>query len=170
MNPQMKIDEKVLMISLYNECHNYREVGRAFNRDKYTVKKWINRWELEGTVLRKVGLGFNRSTTAEEDENIIYTAVENRKINVEDIARECDSKIFGITVSQRLKSGGLKRRIATQKEKLNANHTKNRLNFTQNYSDLTVDEWSQVIDIWGFWGVRARTFRTSLKLMKIVEF
>jgi hypothetical protein len=27
-----------------------------------------------------------------------------------------------------------------------------------------------VIDIWGFWGVRARTFRTSLKLMKKVEF
>ncbi len=115
MNPQIKIDEKVLMISLYNRCHNYREVGRAFNRDKNTVKKWINTWELEGTVLRKVGSGFNRSTTAEEDENIIYTAVENRKINVEDIARECDLEISGITVSQRLKSGGLKRRIATQK-------------------------------------------------------
>jgi transposase len=94
MNPQMKIDEKFLMISLYNRCHNYREVGRAFNRDKNTVKKWINRWESEGTVLRKVGSGFSR-TTAEEDENIIYTAVANRKMKDEDIARECHLDISG---------------------------------------------------------------------------
>jgi hypothetical protein len=66
-------------------------------------------------------------------------------MNVQHIARECDLDISGIIVSQRLKSGGLKRRIATQKEKLNANHFQNRLNIVQNYSDLTVDEWSQFI-------------------------
>ncbi len=61
-------------------------------------------------------------------------------MKVEDIARECDLDISCITVSHRLKSGGLKRRLAAQKEKLNENHIQNRLYFARNYSDLTVDE------------------------------
>jgi hypothetical protein len=130
----MKINEKILMISLYNQCNNYREVGRAF---KKTVKKLINRWESEGTVSRKVGSGFNRRTTVEEDENVIYTAVRREGV--------CDLDISCITVSQRLKSCGLNRRLAVQKEKLNENHIQNRLYFIRNYSDLTVDEWSQFI-------------------------
>jgi transposase len=141
MNPQMIIDEKILIISLYNECNNYREVGEVLNRDKNILKKWINSWKSEGTVLRKVGSGFNSRTTA-DDENIIYTAVGNRKMKVEDMTRECDLDICCITVSQRLRSGGLKRRLAAQKEKLNENHIQGRLNFARNYSDLTVDEWS----------------------------
>ncbi len=42
----------------------------AFGCNYKTVKYWVNRWEGEGTVLRKVGSGFNRSTTAEEDERL----------------------------------------------------------------------------------------------------
>jgi hypothetical protein len=61
-------------------------------------------------------------------------------MKVEDIARECDLDICCITVSQRLRSGGLKRRLAAQKEKLHENHIQSRLNFARNYSDLTVDE------------------------------
>jgi transposase len=113
------IDQKVLIISLYNQLNNYSEVGRAFDCNYKTVKYWVNRWEGEGTVLRKVGSGFNRSTTAEDDENIIYTAVDKREMTNENIARECDLDISGKTVTRRLKAAGLKRRLATQKEKLN---------------------------------------------------
>jgi uncharacterized protein YkvS len=63
-------------------------------------------------------------------------------MKVEDIARECDLDTCCITVSQCLRSGGLKRRLAAQVEKLNENHIQNRLNFARNYSDLTFDEWS----------------------------
>jgi transposase len=104
---------------LYNQLNNYSEVGRAFDCNYKTVKYWVNRWEGEGTVLRKVGSGFNRSTTAEDDENIIYTAVDKREMTNENIARECDLDISGKTVTRRLKAAGLKRRLATQKEKLN---------------------------------------------------
>ena len=55
----------------------------------------MNRWKSEGTVLRKVWSGFNWSTTAEEDENIIYTTVDNRKMNNESIVREGDLDISG---------------------------------------------------------------------------
>jgi hypothetical protein len=63
----------------------------------------------------------------------------------ENIARECDLDISGKTVTRRLKEAGLNRRLTAQKEKLNESHIQNRLNFTQNYSNLTINDWKKFV-------------------------
>jgi hypothetical protein len=61
------------------------------------------------------------------------------------IAENCELDICEKTVRSRLKSFGLKRRIAAQKEKLTENHIRNRLNFAKNYLNLNFEDWSEFI-------------------------
>jgi hypothetical protein len=76
---------------------------------------------------------------------MLLTAIENRKISADAIAEKCDLDISRQTVSKRLECFGLKRRIAAEKEELNANHIQNRLNFANYYSNLTFEDWYKFI-------------------------
>ncbi len=143
MAPQLTSDQKLEAINLFNVA---RLVGRNLNCSASTVKRWVDKWEIEGTIERKVGSGLNsKKTTAEEDETLLLTALENRRMTPKAIAENCELDICEKTVRSRLKSFGLKRRIAAQKEKLTENHIRNRLNFAENYLNLNFEDWSEFI-------------------------
>jgi transposase len=72
MAPQLTNDKKLEAINLFNVCKNARLVGRSLNRSASTVKRWVDKWEIEGTIERKVGSGLkSKKTTAKEDETLL---------------------------------------------------------------------------------------------------
>ncbi len=141
MARQLTNDQKLEAINLFNVCKNATLVQRSFNCSASTVKRWVDKWQIEGTIERRVGSGLNsKKTTVEEDETLLLTALKNRRMTPKAIAENCELDICEKTVKSRLKSSGLKRRIAAQKEKLTENHVRNRLNFAENYLNLNFED------------------------------
>lgn len=61
------IQERGAIAALHNAGKSPREISIQLGRDVKTVKLWTTRWANTGNVLRQVGSGRPRLTTAAQD-------------------------------------------------------------------------------------------------------
>ena len=72
---KLKLEEKGGIISLYLEGKDPKEIATAFDCNVKTVRHWIERWEVTGTVDRKTGSGRKRITTRAQDRQILAASI-----------------------------------------------------------------------------------------------
>ncbi|XP_046736220.1 AF4/FMR2 family member lilli-like [Diprion similis] len=64
------------MVGMYEAGLGLREIAAAVNCSQRTVKRWLNRFDKEGTVETRERCGRKRATTSEQDEAIIRLATQ----------------------------------------------------------------------------------------------
>ncbi|KAK0090894.1 hypothetical protein PV325_000060 [Microctonus aethiopoides] len=64
------------MVGMYEAGLGLREIAAAVNCSQRTVKRWLNRFDKEGTVETRDRCGRKRATTVEEDEAIVRLATQ----------------------------------------------------------------------------------------------
>ncbi|KAL0132286.1 hypothetical protein PUN28_000222 [Cardiocondyla obscurior] len=64
------------MVGMYEAGLGLREIAAAVNCSQRTVKRWLNRFDKEGTVETRERCGRKRATTSEQDEAIVRLATE----------------------------------------------------------------------------------------------
>ncbi|KAM0731248.1 hypothetical protein ACS0PU_002308 [Formica fusca] len=64
------------MVGMYEAGLGLREIAAAINCSQRTVKRWLNRFDKEGTVETRERCGRKRATTTEQDEAIIRLATQ----------------------------------------------------------------------------------------------
>nr|XP_012217911.1 PREDICTED: LOW QUALITY PROTEIN: mediator of RNA polymerase II transcription subunit 15-like [Linepithema humile] len=64
------------MVGMYEAGLGLREIAAAVNCSQRTVKRWLNRFDKEGTVETRERCGRKRATTVEQDEAIIRLATQ----------------------------------------------------------------------------------------------
>ncbi|XP_011499115.1 PREDICTED: uncharacterized protein LOC105363192 [Ceratosolen solmsi marchali] len=64
------------MVGMYEAGLGLREIAAAVNCSQRTVKRWLNRFDKEGTVETRDRCGRKRATTQEQDEAIIRLATQ----------------------------------------------------------------------------------------------
>ncbi|XP_066603286.1 uncharacterized protein [Prorops nasuta] len=64
------------MVGMYEAGLGLREIAAAVNCSQRTVKRWLNRFDKEGTVETRERCGRKRATTNEQDEAIIRLATQ----------------------------------------------------------------------------------------------
>ncbi|EFN79107.1 histone-lysine N-methyltransferase 2D isoform X2 [Harpegnathos saltator] len=64
------------MVGMYEAGLGLREIAAAVNCSQRTVKRWLNRFDKEGTVETRERCGRKRATTTEQDEAIIRLATQ----------------------------------------------------------------------------------------------
>ncbi|XP_076282622.1 uncharacterized protein LOC143210050 [Lasioglossum baleicum] len=64
------------MVGMYEAGLGLREIAAAVNCSQRTVKRWLNRFDKEGTVETRERCGRKRATTSEQDEAIVKLATQ----------------------------------------------------------------------------------------------
>ncbi|CAL7942839.1 unnamed protein product [Xylocopa violacea] len=64
------------MVGMYEAGLGLREIASAVNCSQRTVKRWLNRFDKEGTVETRERCGRKRATTVEQDEAIVRLATQ----------------------------------------------------------------------------------------------
>nr|XP_033331449.1 uncharacterized protein LOC117223331 [Megalopta genalis] len=64
------------MVGMYEAGLGLREIAAAVNCSPRTVKRWLNRFDKEGTVETRERCGRKRATTVEQDEAIVKLATQ----------------------------------------------------------------------------------------------
>ncbi|KZC07450.1 hypothetical protein WN55_09443 [Dufourea novaeangliae] len=64
------------MVGMYEAGLGLREIAAAVNCSQRTVKRWLNRFDKEGTVETRERCGRKRATTVEQDEAIVKLATQ----------------------------------------------------------------------------------------------
>lgn len=64
------------MVGMYEAGLGLREIAAAINCSQRTVKRWLNRFDKEGTVETRERCGRKRATTSEQDEAIVRLATQ----------------------------------------------------------------------------------------------
>ncbi|RWS18312.1 hypothetical protein B4U80_14639, partial [Leptotrombidium deliense] len=72
--PQLTIDEKCEILLMKKDGIPVKEIAQHFQRGIQTIRDVLNKWREEKTVKRKVGTGFVRKTSAEQDTQLIQFA------------------------------------------------------------------------------------------------
>ncbi|XP_015118735.1 uncharacterized protein LOC107042256 [Diachasma alloeum] len=64
------------MVGMYEAGLGLREIAAAINCSQRTVKRWLNRFDKEGTVETRERCGRKRATTSEQDDAIVRLATQ----------------------------------------------------------------------------------------------
>jgi transposase-like protein len=77
-NRNIPVESRAAIIALWQEGLSQQVIGDKLGVSRWTVKRWIQRYEETGGVERQKGSGSKRKTTPEEDHRLTRVARENR--------------------------------------------------------------------------------------------
>ncbi len=153
--------ERYLIVFFLGANYTVTEIAFALSRSVNCIRKWINRYERTGMMATLRKTGRPRSTTADQDFDILLAAIENpfRKLN--DIKEYLHSFLSRPTISRRLLENKFFACVARKKEFLSAGHRAHRLQFAENH--INFDQWHRTIF------VDESTFQTGSAVRTLVR-
>ena len=97
---------------------NKAAIARTMGLNVKTVTKWINRFDGEGSVATRPRSGQPRIITAEDDQRIVQTVMENPHSSAVDLTQELGLPCNPETTRRHLNENGFRCCIPARKEKL----------------------------------------------------
>ncbi|XP_034947371.1 uncharacterized protein DDB_G0284459-like [Chelonus insularis] len=95
------------MVGMYEAGLGLREIAAAVNCSQRTVKRWLNRFEKEGTVETRERCGRKRATTSEQDEAIVRLATQTQITAAKAVLPALGLTCSVDTVRERLHKAGI---------------------------------------------------------------
>lgn len=129
---QHKLSEaqKGRILSLYNDSNwSVSAICQTINCCPKTVRRWINRFESVGNVVRIKQTGRPKCTTVQQDQDLVRSMLDEPFSFVTQVARE--KQLSYKTALNRLKQVGLKRRRAVKRQVLTDAVRRKRIEFAQ---------------------------------------
>lgn len=95
------------MVGMYEAGLGLREIAAAVNCSQRTVKRWLNRFDKEGTVETRERCGRKRATTSEQDDAIIRLATQTPITAAKAVLPALGLKCSVDTIRERLHKAGI---------------------------------------------------------------
>ncbi|GFT04474.1 transposable element Tcb2 transposase [Trichonephila clavipes] len=137
------------MIGKLEEVCTVPSVAAEFGINKSVVSRAWKAVQTTGTVVRKVGGGRPRKTTAGDDRYIILQAKRSRRQSASVIAQQLSTatgrQVSRFTVARRLHKRGLFARRPERSLPLKVGHRRHRLQWRREHKNWTTDQWSRVL-------------------------
>ncbi|XP_044020702.1 WD repeat-containing protein 48 homolog isoform X2 [Aphidius gifuensis] len=95
------------MVGMYEAGLGLRDIAAAVNCSQRTVKRWLNRFDREGTVETRERCGRKRATTSEQDEAIIQLATQTPITAAKTVLPALGLSCSVDTVRERLHKAGI---------------------------------------------------------------
>ncbi|KAH9373078.1 hypothetical protein HPB48_005442 [Haemaphysalis longicornis] len=138
-------DQRREIIRLAQSGHPQRYIGSLVGRPLKTVNRIIQAFKYEGRVRDAPRPPPPRVTTEDEDACIIASVVQDPFQSARAIRHTLDLDVSDSTVRRRLRSAGLRSRIASQKPLLTTSNKNARLHFATQHASWRTEDWGRVI-------------------------
>lgn len=138
-------DERRSIVDLSLKGYSQRYIGALVNRPLKTVNRIIQAYKYEGRIQDAPRAPRPKATTDDEDALIVAAAVRNPFLPAPAIREDLDLDVSDTTVRRRLRTAGLRSRVAAQKPLLTAANKDARRQFAELHEAWTSEEWGRVI-------------------------
>nr|XP_037280427.1 uncharacterized protein LOC119173743 [Rhipicephalus microplus] len=138
-------DERCSIVDLSLKGCSQQYIGALVIRPLKTVNRIIQAYKYEGRIQNAPRAPHPKATTDDEDTLIVAAAVRNPILPAPAIREDLDLDLSDITVRRRLRTAGLRSRVAAQKLLLTASHKDARRQFAELHEECTSEEWGRVI-------------------------
>ena len=115
MPPRLSDVQKGQIVALFEEGYCISAIARRLMFSKSTVALWVNRYQEEGHVQRRVIPGRPHVTSPEEDAAIVQASIDNHFLTSKHIRGEIGVACSRQTIIRRLSAAGLYARWAAKK-------------------------------------------------------
>ncbi|KAK4317351.1 hypothetical protein Pmani_011559 [Petrolisthes manimaculis] len=96
------------MILLWQSGMSARVIAQVLGLSRNTVRKWISRWQKEGSILTRARTGRPRSTTPDQDAKILEVALSRPETaTAVSITRDLKLSCCASTIERRLREHGI---------------------------------------------------------------
>ena len=123
------ISQRGAIIGMRDAGMNKAAIARTMGLNVKIVTKWINRFDGEGSVATRPRSGRPRIITAEDDQRIVQTVMENPHSSAVDLTQELGLPCNPETTRRHLNENGFRCCIPARKEKLSQENKEARLEF-----------------------------------------
>jgi len=141
--------ERQTILTLYSAGVKVSKIAPKVHRSWSTVKSVIQHYRRTGVVQPMKKTGRNRSTTARTDRKIIKSALQNRRMTLDDlrlkVQHDLKVPISTATIRRRLHEAKLYGRVARKKPLLTPRHQAARLAWCRDKAKWTSAQWKKVI-------------------------
>jgi transposase len=137
-------EQRYAIITLYKQHLLRAEIARQVGCDLKTVRHWIGRYILTGTVAEQPR-GRKRKTDENTDTNIAIRSVDDPFMKPKQIKAELDLEVAPRTVDRRLVEAELPGRVAKKEHDFKPAHLRARVSFGSGYQNWTKQMWSLVL-------------------------
>lgn len=137
------------IVALIEDGRSQRYVSRTLGIPRTTVQDAWNRYLETDSLVRRVGSGRKRATTAVDDRFILLNTLRDRRLSAVQIQHRLLTvrgvEISDRTIRRRLVEGGLTSRRPATGPRLLARHRRTRLQFARLHVNWTLRQWSDVL-------------------------
>ncbi len=151
-------NEKIRMIILREGGSSVAEIAKELKKSWATVDLWLKRWSTDGSIRARKMTGRPVITTADEEADIVLTALERPFENSQDIKSRLNLICSHKTIDRVLKAIGINRYFAARKFQLTERHKLIRYQFCKSYFNWNSNQWSDVV----FTGIFPESFRGNV--------
>lgn len=141
------ISARAAIIGMREAGMSQKAIARARGVTVKTVKRWIQRWDGEGTLATRPRSGRPRVLSPEDDQRLIQAVMERPHTSAVDHTQELQFPCNPETTRRHINEAGLKCSVTAQKEKLTQANREMRLAFAERYTQDIFDQqfWKTVI-------------------------
>lgn len=143
--PRIDDATRVQILTLVQEGRTRRSIAAEMGCSLGAVTRIVRAFREEARIRDAARSGRPRRTTEEEDRWIVAAACCDPFITAQEIREELGLQVSLTVIRERLRSVGLRSRMACQRPLLTQNHKRVRLEFATRHLSWTVDDWMNVV-------------------------
>nr|XP_037285018.1 uncharacterized protein LOC119177940 [Rhipicephalus microplus] len=132
--------ERRSIVDLSLKGYSQQYIGALINRPLKTVNRIIQAYKYESCIQDAPRAPRPKATTDDEDALIVAAAVRNLFLPAPAILEDLDLDVLDTTVRRRLRTAGLRCRVAAQKPLLTAAHKDARRQFSELHEAWTSEK------------------------------
>lgn len=142
---QLTLVERAAIVTLHNVGWTGRDIAQELRCSENTVSLWWKRWQETRSLEDAERSGRPRSTTDATDEEISLHTWEHEDQPARVVLRELGLRVHWRTVRRRMNEVGLRSHVKRFEQELTAEHRRNRVQWAQDYSRWTDEDWATVM-------------------------
>lgn len=139
------IAERAQIVGMWRAGATVPNIALEMGRSTKTIRRWIRRWEEEGSVETRPRSGRPRVTSARMDAMIVAAATAHPKRTSVEHTRDLGLNCHHMTTRRRLHEAGINCYIPAHKGWLTPTNKESRLGFALEHLPHTEEYWRSVI-------------------------
>jgi transposase len=141
----ISVEKRWAIVALWKDGRLRGYIADKLNIHRTSVSKWINHYQLTGTVDDKKRSGRPRCTDELQDTSIVMQARVIKFTSPRQIKKELELDVSRMTIDRRLQEAGLFGRVARHKRDYTEEEVRKRLSFANGYKNWTKEMWEKVL-------------------------
>ena len=142
---ELKEFERNQIVILKKSGLSGRNIASKLNLNQSTVNRIIKWYAITSSIKNKQRSGRPKKISEDDHKNLLNIIEKNRRITLQDIAKEITSKPSKSTICQALHDANFHSRIAAKKPFICARNQEKRLAFVLECQNFTIEDWKHIV-------------------------